>query len=129
MSLRDEYVTALESENDLLREKVRSLEETLGLRLEVPLVLQLTGQEAKMFGILFKREIVTKEMAMDVLYGHRPESLEPEINIIDVFVCKMRKKLKPFDLSIETVWGRGYRMPPKSKVAATALLEQARSTL
>ena len=129
MSFRDEYVSALEAENDLLREKIRALEETLGIRLEAPLILQLTGQESKMFGVLFKRELVTKELAMDVLYGHRPDGdLEPEIKIVDVFVCKMRKKLKPFDIAIETVLGRGYRLPATSKAAAAHLLEQARAS-
>lgn len=35
---------------------------------------------------------------------------EQEIKIVDVFVCKLRKKLKGLGVSIETVWGRGYRL-------------------
>jgi two-component system cell cycle response regulator CtrA len=50
---------------------------------------------------------------------------EPELKIIDVFICKLRKKLasatggKNF---IETVWGRGYvlREPPEDDVRASA---------
>lgn len=126
MTLRDDYVLKLEAENEELREKLRALEEMLGVRIETPLVLQLTGQEAKMFGILLKRDLVTKEQAMVVLYGERPEC-EVEIKIVDVFVCKMRKKLKGFDIAIETIWGRGYRMPAQSKVVAARLLEDARA--
>lgn len=126
MTLRDEFVIALEAENELLREKVIALEEILGLRIETPLVLGLTSHEAKMFGILLKRELVTKEAAMAALYGDRPNG-EVEIKIVDVFVCKARKKLKPFGIEIETVWGRGYRMPQTSKAIAAALLEQARA--
>jgi two-component system cell cycle response regulator CtrA len=36
---------------------------------------------------------------------------EPEVKIIDVFICKLRKKLADAaggDNYIETVWGRGY---------------------
>lgn len=127
MTLRDDYVMALEAENEALRDKLARLEETLGIRIETPLVLRLTGQEAKVFGILFKRELVTKVQALDVLYGHLPEQDEAEIKIVDVFVCKMRKKLKPFEIDIETVWGQGYRMPAQSKAIAAALLEQTRA--
>jgi DNA-binding response OmpR family regulator len=127
MNLRDQYVEAIEAENDQLREKIRMLEEAMGLRIEAPLVFQLTRHEAMMFGILFKRELVTKQLAMDALYGDRID-IEPEIKIIDVFVCKLRKKLKRFDIEVETVWGQGYRMPAQSKALAAALLEQSRAT-
>ena len=42
------------------------------------------------------------------LYGGM---VEPELKIIDVFVCKLRKKLVEAtgeDSCIQTVWGRGY---------------------
>ena len=117
MNLRDEYVLALEAENETLREKLIALQETLGCRIETPLILGLSGQEAKMFGILLKRELVTKEQAMDVLYGDRPDADEAEIKIVDVFVCKIRKKLKPYDIAIETVWGQMAREYRRQKSA------------
>lgn len=126
MTLRDQYVTALETENDVLREKIIELEELIGLRIETPLMLGLTGQEAKLFGILLKRDLVTKAQGMSALYSDRPNG-EAEIKIVDVFVCKMRKKLKPFDIEIETVWGQGYRMTAASKANAAALLAQSRA--
>jgi two-component system, cell cycle response regulator CtrA len=126
MTLRDDLVLSLEEENERLRERVRLLEEMIGIRIEVPLIFGLSGSEARMFGILFKREMVTKAQAMDVLYSDRADTFEPEIKIVDVFVCKMRKKLARFDIIVETVWGRGYRMPAGSKALANALLEQSR---
>lgn len=126
MTLRDDLVVALEAENEQLREKILALEEMLGLRLEVPLVLGLTSHEAKLFGFLLKREIATKEQAMHALYGHLPNS-DVEIKIVDVFVCKARKKLKPHGIEIETVWGRGYRIPPSSKAIAATLSEDMRA--
>ena len=53
---------------------------------------------------------ITKEMFLSHLYGGMDE---PEMKIIDVFICKLRKKLA--DASggkqyIETVWGRGYTL-------------------
>lgn len=51
---------------------------------------------------------MTKEMFLNHLYGGMDE---PELKIIDVFICKLRKKLAEAnggESYIETVWGRGY---------------------
>ena len=51
---------------------------------------------------------LTKEMFLNHLYGGMDE---PELKIIDVFVCKLRKKLAAAtggESYIETIWGRGY---------------------
>jgi two-component system cell cycle response regulator CtrA len=70
---------------------------------------------AKEYGILEllslrKNATLTKEMFLDHLYRGMDE---PELKIIDVFVCKLRKKLAQAtggNHYIETVWGRGYRL-------------------
>lgn len=49
---------------------------------------------------------------------------EPDAKIVDVFICKARKKIAPFGIQIETLWGQGYRLPPASKAAAMALFEK-----
>ena len=57
---------------------------------------------------LRKGTTLTKEMFLNHLYGGMDE---PELKIIDVFVCKLRKKLLAAtggESHIETVWGRGY---------------------
>ncbi len=71
---------------------------------------------------LRKGTTLTKEMFIIHLYGGMDE---PELKIIDVFICKLRKKLAAASggvTYIETVWGRGYvlRNPEKEpeKVAA-----------
>ena len=72
--------------------------------------VHLTGKEYQMLELLSLRKgtTLTKEMFLNHLYGGMDE---PEIKIIDVFVCKLRKKLA-FAANglhhIETVWGRGY---------------------
>lgn len=72
--------------------------------------LHLTGKEYGMLELLSLRKgtTLTKEMFLNHLYGGMDE---PELKIIDVFVCKLRKKLASAtngDNYIETVWGRGY---------------------
>ncbi|EPX79098.1 response regulator transcription factor CtrA [Litoreibacter arenae] len=72
--------------------------------------VHLTGKEYQMLELLSLRKgtTLTKEMFLNHLYGGMDE---PELKIIDVFICKLRKKLAIAtggDSNIETVWGRGY---------------------
>ena len=72
--------------------------------------VHLTGKEYAILELLSLRKgtTLTKEMFLNHLYGGMDE---PELKIIDVFVCKLRKKLAQATGGshyIETVWGRGY---------------------
>src|SRR5690242_6005828 len=72
--------------------------------------LHLTGKEYGILELLSLRKgmTLTKEMFLNHLYGGIDE---PDLKIIDVFICKLRKKLAQAtngDNYIETVWGRGY---------------------
>jgi two-component system, cell cycle response regulator CtrA len=72
--------------------------------------VHLTGKEYQMLELLALRKgsTLTKEMFLNHLYGGMDE---PELKIIDVFICKLRKKLSNASNGrnyIETVWGRGY---------------------
>jgi two-component system, cell cycle response regulator CtrA len=74
--------------------------------------VHLTGKEYGVLELLSLRKstTLTKEMFLDHLYSGMGE---PELKIIDVFVCKLRKKLAEATGGshyIETVWGRGYRL-------------------
>ncbi|MDB6453399.1 response regulator transcription factor CtrA [Falsirhodobacter sp. 20TX0035] len=73
-------------------------------------IVNLTAKEYQIFELLSLRKgtTLTKEMFLNHLYGGMDE---PELKIIDVFICKLRKKLAQAtegDNYIETVWGRGY---------------------
>ena len=87
--------------------------------------VHLTGKEYQMLELLSLRKgtTLTKEMFLNHLYGGMDE---PELKIIDVFICKLRKKLSIAtgdDNYIETVWGRGYvlRDPEPSQDEAKAI--------
>jgi len=82
--------------------------------------LHLTGKEYGILELLSLRKgtTLTKEMFLNHLYGGMDE---PELKIIDVFVCKLRKKLTQAtggENYIETVWGRGYvlRDPDEGRI-------------
>jgi two-component system cell cycle response regulator CtrA len=83
--------------------------------------VHLTGKEYAILELLVLRKgmVLTKEAFLNHLYGGMDE---PEMKIIDVFICKLRKKLAMAgaDNLIGTVWGRGYmiREPSPSHTSA-----------
>jgi two-component system, cell cycle response regulator CtrA len=89
--------------------------------------VHLTGKEYAILELLslHKGTTLTKEMFLNHLYGG---AHEPELKIIDVFVCKLRKKLAQAtggNHYIETIWGRGYVLrdtapPPAATLVAGA---------
>jgi two-component system, cell cycle response regulator CtrA len=84
--------------------------------------VHLTGKEYGILELLSLRKgtTLTKEMFLNHLYGGMDE---PELKIIDVFICKLRKKLTTAtggDSYIETVWGRGYVLRDPQKEAEPA---------
>jgi len=80
--------------------------------------IHLTAKEFQIleFLALRKGSTLTKEMILNQLYNGMDE---PELKIIDVFVCKLRKKLASASGGqdfIETVWGRGYMLREEGKI-------------
>lgn len=85
--------------------------------------VHLTAKEYGILELLSLRKgtTLTKDMFLNHLYGGMDE---PELKIIDVFICKLRKKLSAaLDGAnyIETVWGRGYVLndPPEDSTSTT----------
>jgi len=86
--------------------------------------LHLTGKEYGILELLAMRRgnTLTKDQFLNHLYGGMDE---PELKIIDVFICKLRKKIAKAtgeETYVETVWGRGYRLcePSEQAPAQTA---------
>ena len=89
--------------------------------------VHLTGKEYQMLELLSLRKgtTLTKEMFLNHLYGGMDE---PELKIIDVFICKLRKKLAEATGGqnyIETVWGRGYVLREPAAVEETRMAASA----
>jgi two-component system, cell cycle response regulator CtrA len=86
--------------------------------------LHLTGKEYQMLELLSLRKgtTLTKQTFLNQLYGGMDE---PDIKTIDMFICKLRKKLANASGGkdyIETIWGRGYvlREPNEDGVQISA---------
>lgn len=122
--MHDDLAEALQAENDRLREQVAYLERALGLDFLPPMEWRLTPNEARLIGALVTRPVLTKDAAMALLYRDLGKE-EAGIRIVDVFICKARKKLQPFGIEIKTVWGVGYALEADAKVAIRSLAEAA----
>ena len=85
--------------------------------------VHLSGKEYQMMELLSLRKGTTlsKETFLNHIYG---DADEPGMKIIDVFICKLRKKLAAATDGvsyIETIWGQGYALrDPKAHVAIAA---------
>lgn len=75
--------------------------------------VSLTRQEFAIFTALFNANsaLRTKEQLLKAVTSFVDDA--PEIKIVDVFICKIRKKLADLNLNIQTVWGEGYRLLPQ----------------
>jgi len=102
-------IALLERENDELREHVRRLEDALIGTFETPFEWGLTAAERIVFGVLVNREVASKDAMMAALYRSMGKD-EPDPKIVDVFVCKLRRKVKPYGITIRTHWGTGWQL-------------------
>lgn len=102
-------VAALEAENERLRDEIEMLKMDWGARFIAPLQFKLTPKETLMFGRLLRGGLCSKNLLMAALYTAGADD-DPEIKIVGVFICKMRKKIAPWGLRIDTIWGHGYQM-------------------
>jgi hypothetical protein len=83
-------------------------------------LVHLTLQEMRILTGLVTHGRMSKDRLYNELYGNRLGE-GPEPKIIDVFVCKLRAKLRPHGVEIETRWGHGYEMRPEMVARLNAL--------
>ena len=110
------HIRRLRDRIDYLEEENRQLHERLAKYVTLPTKWRLNRSEATVFGELISTSVVSKERIMDALYGHRPDCDWPESGkIIDVHICNLRRKLKPFNVRIDTVHSRGWMLAEREK--------------
>jgi DNA-binding winged helix-turn-helix (wHTH) protein len=105
------------SELEQLRDRVEQLEGVLGLNLHLP-SLNLTALQSKIFGIMMTREIVSRDMFLDAIYGDRPE---PDPKTIEVHLTLLRRKLSPHGICIRNSYGIGWYLTAADKAKLTAI--------
>ncbi len=77
--------------------------------------VKLTKMESRLLGFLMKRDLASKDAIMTALYFDRHDSEWPDVKILDILIMKTRQKLKDHDITIETVWGQGWRISSENK--------------
>jgi hypothetical protein len=94
-------------------------------------LFKATRQQAAVVAVMLKRTELTKAQIHTILQENRPaSSREPtDQKMVDVVIYHIRKKLIPYGIQIETVWGTGYLINPKHRENAIKLLEAFSSTL
>ncbi|TCU34067.1 helix-turn-helix domain-containing protein [Rhizobium azibense] len=83
--------------------------------MEIQTVFKLTSMEAKIVSALLDGRPHSKESIYNAVYFDSMRD-PPEMKIIDVMVCKIRKKMFPFGVKIETIWGSGYHLTDCARV-------------
>ncbi|MGU3668446.1 helix-turn-helix domain-containing protein [Methylobacterium sp. A49B] len=128
-NLSRQQVMALLDQRDTLLEQVRQLEEALAPTAILPRTWRLTATEERLLRALraVGPNVLHHERAMLALYGMLDEA--PQQKILDVLVCKIRRKLMEAQaqVRIETIWGRGWRLSPESCARFDALVGEDRA--
>jgi len=75
--------------------------------------LGFTTYHARFISMLVKcPKVLSKGAAYEGLYGERHDAEQPDLKILDVYLCKIRERFRRIpdcpDSVIETVWGRGW---------------------
>jgi two-component system cell cycle response regulator CtrA len=100
-----------------LQEDKRELLELLtdaGMKPPLP---GLSPNEARIFMALLRNERMSRQAIMAITQSRAEDS-----KIVDVWICKLRKKIKPLGLEIKNIWGEGYFIPREQREATRAKL-------
>ena len=118
-------IEKLQAENDALRERLKAFErDFLGDDIVFPVSWRLTPSEKRVMGALLARAQVTRQQLLTAVTLYDGD--EPDIKIIDVLICKVRKKLKPLGIHIKTIWGVGYFIVQTTRAELRAKLSTDR---
>lgn len=114
-------LAALRAENDKLRDQVRNLKDTFLSPAPVfSSIFKLTKNESAMLSAIFRSSGFLPTRALHIaMHGLDPDT-DPKI--VAVYVCKLRKKLRPHGITIESIWGEGYRIVGDSRERLRALI-------
>lgn len=115
------YCRSLEAEIARLENRMRDLEQVLGLNLAAPAEFRLSRGQAVLFNILLRREAVTRE-ALHLALCARSQNDGPGIGIVATIIYQLRRKLRPHGVKIDNIHGQGYRMTPESKTKVAAIM-------
>lgn len=115
--------------HSVLMDRIDQLETELGMKAEIPPEFGIPRNMGTLLAMLLKREVVTRDGALLAIYSGMPNTWdkEPDPKIIDVFICKLRIRLKKYDIKVSCKWGLGYFMDGENKRRLRELIAQTRA--
>lgn len=113
---------------DALLDRIDQLERELGIKTEIPPEFCIPRNMGALLAMLLKREVVTRDGALLAIYSGMPNTWDkdPDPKIIDVFICKLRTRLKKYGIKVSCKWGLGYFMDGENKRRLRDLIAQSR---
>lgn len=115
--------------HDTLLNRIEELETELGLKIEIPPEFCIPRNMGRLLAMLLKREVVTREGAVLAIYSGMPNTWDkdPDPKIIDVFICKLRVRLRKYGIKVSCKWGLGYFMDGENKRKLRELIAKTRA--
>jgi hypothetical protein len=84
--------------------------------------LELDGDVRRRMELLLKRNMLTREVAWGVLYGHRPDADQPQYRVVSTIIHHLRNRLLPHGVEITTEQGTGWYLKKKDREKLEHLL-------
>lgn len=116
-------IRSLRDRIDLLEEENRQLREAAEALVPFPADWKITKVEARFLSALMRARsgCMSSERLLTAIYGLEPD-VQPKI--IDVWACKLRKKLASAGagIKIRTLWGEGYGLSDADRDRLRAIL-------
>lgn len=110
---QSERIEILEAENTFLRKRAEPES------LVPPGYRGLTMSEAAILSVLLLHERASMEALLAACPNKRTDHTEmPDPKMIDVYICRIRKKIAPLGLEIQNIWGYGYAIPREHRDSA-----------
>ena len=113
---RDGEIARLREASEEQAETIRQLREALTPAFTMPQAWALTEAQWRYFRTLLARNFISKDGLMTALYAGQPDY--PGRKVLDVLLYQIRRKLTRFGVTIESVWGQGYRLADRAAWAA-----------
>jgi two-component system cell cycle response regulator CtrA len=105
-----------------LEEENRQLKQQLATLFEMPHALGLSGTEGRILAYIFKQSPRTAHLERLCFVIWPGRSITKEM--INVYLFRIRKKLKPFGIELQTIYGEGYFLDIVSAAKLKALIQK-----
>jgi hypothetical protein len=106
------------------RERIADIERLLRIDDPPPLIIKVSRTERVLMELLLKRQMLTREIAWQCLYGHRVDADQPEYKVISTIIHHLRDRLALHGVKITTEFGTGWYLTSKERTKLKALMRQ-----